>query len=145
MALTIRRTLFLVAVASAMPLLTACPKKETPQVDAAPPPPPPVPEASADLVPMEDDAGAEDAEAGPKKATGPAVPTNVLRLKQCCAALRKQAKSLGTSPEVGVILGVAAQCDALAASAGPSGNAPELGALKAAMAGKTLPPVCAGF
>jgi len=131
-------------IVSVMPLLVACPKKETPP-DAAPPPAPVVEEAAAPLVPMEDDAGGDaDAEAG-KKYTGPGVPTNVLRLKQCCAALKSQAKALGASPEAGMIMGVAAQCDTLAAQAGPSGNAPELGVLRGMMAGKTVPPVCQGF
>lgn len=141
----VRRTLFTLAIASAMPLLVACPKKETPQVDAAPPPPPVVEEAAAPLVTMDDDAGSDaDADAG-KKYTGPGVPTNILRLKQCCAALKSQAKALGASPEAGMIMGVAAQCDTLAAQAGPKGTAPELGVLRGMMAGKTIPPVCQGF
>jgi hypothetical protein len=33
----------------------------------------------------------------------------------------------------------------LVRAAGPSGTAPELGALRAALAGRNLPAVCAGF
>ena len=145
MALSFRRSLFAVAIFSALPLLVACPKKEVPQVDAAPPPP--TPEASTTvLVPMEEDAGedADAAEAG-KKATGPYVPTNVARLRQCCAALRNQAKQLGASPEAGMLTSAAAQCDAMAAQVGPGGTAPELGVLRGLLAGKTIPAACAGF
>ena len=70
---------------------------------------------------------------------------NVGRLGQCCAALATQARALGASPEGGMLLAVAAQCQALVAQAGPTGNAPELGALRAALAGRNVPAVCAGF
>jgi hypothetical protein len=147
MALSSRRALFAVAIFSAMPLLVACPKKEPPAPDAAPPPPP-QPEASTlVLTPIEDDAGA-DADAGvdaAKKATGPGVPTNVARLRQCCNQLRIQARAIPGSPEGAMLLSGAAQCDALAAQAGPGVNAPELGILKTALAGRTIPPVCQGF
>lgn len=142
MALSIHRTVFALAIFSAMPLLVACPKKEPPPTpDAAPPPPPP--EASTTvLVPLEDDAGADagdaDAEAG-KKFTGPVVPTNVARLRQCCAAIRKQAQG---APE---LVAAAASCEQIAAQAGPSGNAPELGALRGLFGNRTIPPICAGF
>ncbi len=140
------RTIFALAVFSAMPLLVACPKKEVPAVDAAPPPAPEVDAAPLVLTTLDDDAGdaADVAEAG-KKATGPGVPTNVARLKQCCNQLRIQAKALGASPEAGFLTQSAAQCDGLAAQAGPGANAPELGILKAALAGRNIPPVCAGF
>lgn len=142
-----RRTLFALAVFSAMPLLVACPKKETPVADAAPPPPPEPEASTVVLTPLEEDAGADadaDADAA-KKATGPFVPTNVARLRQCCGQLRTQAKAMGASPEAGFLISAAAQCDGLAAQAGPGANAPELGILKAALAGRNIPPVCAGF
>jgi len=147
MALSTRRTIFALAIFSAVPLLVACPKKPTPEVDAGPPPPPPEEASTTVLVPLEEDAGADadaDADAG-KKATGPYVPTNVARLKQCCGQLRTQAKALGASPEAGMLMGAAAQCDALASQAGPSGTAPELGVIKQLLAGRNIPPVCAGF
>ncbi|MBC7052009.1 hypothetical protein G6O46_23655, partial [Salmonella enterica subsp. enterica serovar Enteritidis] len=84
------------------------------------------------LTPLEDDAGADadaDADAA-KKATGPGVPTNVARLRQCCGQLRTQAKAMGASPEAGMLLAAAQQCDGLAAQAGPGANAPEPGLLK---------------
>jgi hypothetical protein len=146
MALSPRRTVFALAVFCFVPLLVACPKKDPPPPDAAPPPPPPPQEEASVLLPMEEDAGmdAADADAG-KKATGPYVPTNVARLKQCCGQLRTQAKAMGASPEAGMLTAAAAQCDAMAAQAGPSGTAPELGALKALLAGRNIPGVCAGF
>lgn len=147
MALSPRRTVFALAVFSFVPLLVACPKKDPPPLDAAPPPPPPPPQEEASvLLPMEEDAGdaGADADAG-KKATGPYVPTNVVRLRQCCAQLRTQAKAMGASPEAGMLTAAAAQCDTMAAQVGPSGTAPELGALKALLAGRNLPAVCSGF
>lgn len=67
---------------------------------------------------------------------------NVARLRQCCAALGAEAARLGNSPE---LASAAAQCMVIANAAGPSGNAPELGALRAMLAGRTIPPICAGF
>ncbi|MDB5220872.1 MAG: hypothetical protein JWO86_8799 [Myxococcaceae bacterium] len=141
-----QRTVFALAVFSAMPLLVACPKKEVPVADAAPPPAPEVDAAPLVLTTLDDDAGdAGDAADAAKKATGPGVPTNVARLRQCCGQLRTQAKALGASPEAGFLTQSAAQCDQLAAQAGPGVNAPELGILKAALAGRNIPPICAGF
>lgn len=70
---------------------------------------------------------------------------NLGRLGQCCTQLAAEAKRLGSSPEAGMLLSAAAQCTALVKAAGPSGNAPELGALRAALAGRKIPAVCAGF
>jgi hypothetical protein len=146
MALSFRRALFAVAIFSAVPLLVACPKKDPPAPDAAPPPPVAEPETGpVVLAPLEEDAGADaDADAA-KKATGPGISTNVARLRQCCGQLRIQAKALGASPEAGMLLQGASQCDALASQAGPAGNAPELGILKTVLAGRNIPPVCQGF
>ena len=145
MSLSPRRTLFALAVFSAVPLLVACPKKETP---------PPPPEAAAPVVedagttvlmPIEEDAAADaDAEAG-KKATGPGVSTNVARLKQCCNQLAIQAKAMQNTPEGGMFQQAAAQCNATAASLGPNATAPEMGAIKTLLAGRNIPPICAGF
>ncbi len=141
-----RRILFALALCSAVPLLGGCPKKETPTFDAAPPPPPPVEDVQTNLIPMEEDTGAPDAAEDVKpKYTGPAVPTNVLRLKQCCAALGAEAKRMGSSPEAGMFTQAAATCNGLAGQIGPSGNAPELGAIRGLLAGRNIPAVCAGF
>jgi len=142
-----RRIALALFLCSVVPLLAACPKKETPTVDAAPPPPPPVEDVQTNLIPMEEDAGEADADADApvKKATGPAVNTNVARLKQCCNALSAEAKRMGSSPEAGMFTAAAAQCSTLATQIGPSGNAPELGAIRGLLAGRNVPAVCAGF
>ena len=141
-----RRTVLALALCSVVPLLAACPKKETPTVDAAPPPAPPE-EQPTNLVPMEEDAGeVADADAdAPVKKLGPAVNTNVARLKQCCNALGAEAKRMGSSPEAGMFTAAAAQCNTMAGQIGPSGNAPELGAIRGLLAGRNVPAVCSGF
>ena len=96
MSASLRRSVFAAAVFSLMPRLVACPKKDPPPVDAAPPEPV-VEQDSApiQIAPLEEeDAGedaGEDADAG-KKYTGKAVNPNVARLKRCCAALSAEAK-----------------------------------------------------
>lgn len=144
----IRRSLFALAVFSAVPLLVACPKKETPQPPEAAAPEPVEAAAPTVLEPIVEDAGiedaGEDADAG-KKLTGKPVNTNVARLKQCCAQLSTQAKAMANSPEGGFFQQAAAQCNQMANSLGPSGNAPELGALKVVLAGRNIPAICAGF
>ena len=70
---------------------------------------------------------------------------NLARLKQCCNALAAEAKRLGSSPEAGMLNSAAQQCIVLVNAAGPSGTAPELGAIRTALAGRNVPAVCAGF
>ncbi len=141
----LRRSVFALAIFSAMPLLVACPKKDPPAPDAAPPPPEPDTGPTV-IAPLEEDAGTPDAdaEAGPKL-TGKPVNTNVARLKQCCAQLSSEAKRLGSSPEAGFFSSAAQQCMTMATQAGSTGNVPELGALRTLLAGRTIPPICAGF
>jgi hypothetical protein len=147
MSLSPRRSLFVLAVFSAVPLLVACPKKDEPVPPEAAPPPP-VPEAAVtELVPLEEDAGLDagaDADAG-KKLTGTGVPTNVARLKQCCNQLSVQAKAMPNTPEGGMFQQAAAQCNTMASSLGPNASAPEMGAIKMLLAGRNIPAVCAGF
>lgn len=64
------------------------------------------------------------------------------RLQQCCTALAAEAKRQGNSPE---LLTAAAHCTTLVKAAGPSGTAPELGAIRTLLAGRNIPAVCAGF
>lgn len=144
--LTPQRTALALVVASAVPFLTGCPKKETPTVDAAPPPAPPE-EVQTTLLPMEEVAVELDAgeDATVKKAAGPAVNSNVARFKQCCSALAAEAKRMGSSPEAGMFSSAATQCSAMATQVGPSGDAPELGPIRALLAGRKVPAVCAGF
>lgn len=147
MSLSMRRAAFALAVSSAVPLLAGCPEKKAAPVDAAPPPPEPVVDAAPQLlVPMgEEDAGFDaGVDAGPK-AMGPAVNTNVARLKQCCAQLATQGKAMANSPEGAMLTAAAAQCSTLATQAGPTGTAPELGTLKTILAGRNMPAICAGF
>lgn len=140
-----RRALVSLAVSCIPLLLAGCPKKDPAPIDAAPPPAP-AEDASTVLVPMEEDAGVPDTGTdAPVKYTGPAVNTNVARLKQCCAALAAEAKRMGSSPEAGMFASAAAQCSTMAAQAGPSGTAPELGALRTLLAGRTIPAVCGNF
>jgi hypothetical protein len=141
------KVVFALAVFAALPLAVACEQHHVVVSDAGL-----VATAAVDAAPAEDGYDAADAwdawdaaDAADAKKVGVGLPTNVVRLKQCCGQLRTQAKAMGASPEAGFLLGAAAQCDTIAAQAGPNGNAPELGLLKAALAGRSLPPVCAGF
>src|SRR5438046_1824219 len=114
--MSFRRALFLVICTTAVPFAIAgCPKKEPPPPQEAPPPPPPAPAPTVvELAPLTDDGGdAGDAapEAGPKKWGGPAYNANQLKIKQCCNAMRSQAKALGNSPEANMIIAVSGQCD----------------------------------
>ena len=52
---------------------------------------------------------------------------------------------MGSSPEAGMLSSAAAQCTALVTAAGPNGTAPELGAIRTALAGRNVPAICAGF
>jgi hypothetical protein len=70
---------------------------------------------------------------------------NLARLRQCCAAIGAQARTLGASPEAGLLQAAAAQCIALVNAAGPNGNAPEISVVKTMLAGRQLPAVCAGL
>src|SRR5262245_37247495 len=97
--LSARRILLAFSIAAAAPLLVACPKKEVPAAPEAAPPPAPVEAAVVDLTPIVEDAGPDVYEASAPKYTGPAVNPMVARIKQCCAAIRAQAKALGSSPE----------------------------------------------
>lgn len=72
-----------------------------------------------------------------------AAPSQFGNLAACCNALATQAKSLGASPEAGVLLSAAAQCSALAKNG--SANSPELSALKGLLAGRNVPAVCKGL
>ncbi len=134
-----------------MPLaLVGCPKKDVPVTDAAPAPTPlPLPSATeTQLTTLDDDAGdADAADAGKPKWTGPSLNANQIRAKQCCDALRKQAKSMGNSPESMNLNNAAAFCDQAAMSLGPTtgAQAPELAPMRAMLQGKPMPPICQGL
>jgi hypothetical protein len=139
--MTFRRTLSFVAVVVSFPAaLMGCPKKPAPAVeDAAPVAPPASTPEVTELAPLVEEAGA-DADAAPKKwAGGPATNPNQLKIKQCCNALRTQAKTMGNSPELNTM---AMTCDAIAAQVGPAGNAPEFAQLRAILKSVQLPGAC---
>ena len=145
------RPLTTLVIASMLPLLTAssCKKDPPAVVDAGPAPTPtPADTTPTDFQPLSDDAGADTGvDAGQKPHwTGPAQNGNVARLKVCCAQLSSQAKTLGTnSPEGGMLMQAAAQCNTIATQAGPNGNAPELGAIRLLLQGKNVPNACGNF
>jgi hypothetical protein len=140
------RALPLLAVALAVPLFTlGCPKKAPPvEVDAGPDQPDVVDAGVVQLEPLDDDSGPEAAPPAPTGHGGGGGSGNQYRIKQCCAAMRKQAAGMGASPEANILLGVAAQCDLVAQQA-VGGTAPEFGVLRQMLAGRTLPAACAGF
>jgi hypothetical protein len=143
-----RCALSLLALALAMPTFTlGCPKKTQPTpVDSAPDEPDVVDAGVVQLEPLEDDSGPEAAPPVPTGhgGGGGSASANQYRIKQCCSAMRKQAAGLGASPEANLLIGLAAQCDLVAAQA-VGGTAPEFGVLRQMIAGRTLPAPCAGL
>lgn len=145
-----RRRLLALACASAFPFVVVACKKDPPPpvVDAAPALVETV-AAPVELAPLIEDAGpdVDASDAAVKKPTGSGMNVNQSRAKQCCNALRAQAKQLGASPEAAQIQAFAATCDGLAAQLGPNAGpqAPELAPLRAMLQGKTLPAVCQGL
>jgi len=127
--------------------MSKCKKDDPPPVvvDAAPAPTPVETTPTVELQPEIPDAGEPDADAGKKPVTGAPYNANVANIRRCCAAITTQAKGLGASPEAATLLTVAAQCNAAAGALGSNPNAPELAMLKAALAGKNIPAVCAGL
>jgi hypothetical protein len=146
------RAVMFFVVTSVLPLaVVGCPDKNKGTPDTGPAPsatPTPTPTETA-LAPLVEDAGEDVVDAGPdvKKYTGPGMNTNQLRVKQCCNALRNQAKSMGTAPEAANLTSAAALCDQLAMGVGPStqGQIPELAPLRQMLQGKTIPPLCQGL
>jgi len=113
--------------------------------DAGAPPPPASTPTVTELAPLTDDGGPDaDAapEAGKKASGGGGYNTNQLKIKECCNAMRAQAKSLGSSPEGFQINALAAQCDMFASQVGPAGNAPELNQLRQILKSVKLPSAC---
>jgi hypothetical protein len=140
----------LFVVVFAMPVFhfgcSSCSKKSAPAVEEAGPPEPEVVDAGVtQLEPLEEDSGPE---------VGPPAPTgrggggggggNAAKIKQCCNAMRKQAAGMGPSPEANIVIGLAAQCDLIAAQAA-GGTAPEFGAFRQMITGRTLPAACNGL
>ena len=137
--------LFLVSLIGMGACMSKCKKDVPPPYDAGPAPTPVETAPLVELVPEIIDAGEPDADAAPKKYTGPAYNANVARIRQCCNAITGQAKTLGASPEAATLLTVAMQCNAAASALQTNPNAPELAMLKAALAGKNVPALCSGL
>jgi hypothetical protein len=140
----LRRAISFAAFALFIPAaLIGCPKKAAPVEDAgAAPPPASTPEVT-ELAPLVEEAGPDaDAEAGPRKWGGGGFNSNQLKVKECCNAMRAQAKQMGQSPEAFQITTLAAQCDAVAVQIGPAGNAPEFAQLRAILKSIKLPSAC---
>lgn len=138
--------LFLVSLIGMGACMSKCKKDPPPTVFEAGPAPTPVETAPpVQLEPEIVDAGEPDADAAPKKYTGPAYNANAARIRQCCNAITSQAKTLGASPEAATLLGVAMQCNAAAVALSTNPNAPELAMLKGALAGKNVPALCSGL
>jgi hypothetical protein len=133
--------------AMALPAVwTGCSKKpepvEEPKPEAAAPAP--TPEVT-ELAPLVDDAGFDagvDTKIVKKATGGGGGNANQLKVKQCCNAMRAEAKQLGSSPEANQITAFAMQCDMIAAQVGPQGNAPEFNQLRAVLKSIKLPAAC---
>jgi hypothetical protein len=138
----------LACVGGVLALVAACNKPQAAAVFDAGPPPVATDAAPTILVPLDDTATTVDAAvAVVKRSGGPALSSNQTRAKQCCAALRTQAKSLGSSPEANMLTTFAAQCDVVAMQIGPTsgGQAPEFATIRQLLQGHTIPSVCNGL
>jgi hypothetical protein len=140
----------LVALLVALPALQAgcssCNKKPAPVEEAGEPEAEVVDAGVTQLEPLDDDSGPETAPPGTghKGGGGSSVSGNAAKIKQCCNAMRKQAAGMGPSPEANIVIGLAAQCDLVAAQAA-GGTAPEFGAFRQMITGRTLPSACSGL
>jgi len=136
---------FLATAGSALVLTSGCEKKKPPPVEVPPPPPPPVDAGVVVLVPL-DDAGDAAPEVGPARPHGNWTPPNpnAARIRQCCNAIRGEAKKLGAAPEAAMLIGIAAQCDLLAGQV-TGGNAPEFAQVRQMLKGRTVPAACSGM
>ena len=144
------RTLATLSFMLAIPtVILGCPKKTVvADTDSGLPPPVVIDAAPTLLAPLDEDAGYDAGpDANKPKHTGGGLSTNQLRAKQCCTALRTQAKALGNSPEAQQLLSIAAMCDGVAVQIGPTsgGQAPELAPLRQILQGKSVPPLCQGL
>jgi hypothetical protein len=142
---SLKKSILAASVFLVLPVVVACGEKhKVVVVDAGPVATAPAVDAAP--LSLEEDAGVDAADAADAaKKPGVAINTNVARLRQCCGQLRTQARAMGASPEAGMLIAAAAQCDTMAAQAAPGASAPELGLLRTALAGRNVPPVCSGF
>ncbi len=142
----VRRLSFLALTLSFPVFVLGCPKKQPVVQDAGAAEAPPPSASVTEHAPLTDDGGddgAAEAEAGPKKYTGPAMNPNQRKIEACCNAMRAQAKTMGTtSPEGFQLNAAAAQCDVFAKQVGPAGNAPEFAQLRGILKSVKLPSAC---
>src|SRR5512140_3428463 len=116
------RRLFALSFLLGVPaLILGCPKKPQPvEVDAAVTPVATVDAAPTILQPLDEiDAAVDAAEAAAPVKHGTGLTTSQTRAKQCCNALRGQAKAMGNSPEAQQLLSIAQVCDGIALGIGP--------------------------
>ena len=142
------RPLFVVGFGMILPLLAGCPKKHEDSPDAGPVAVAVVPDAAPvvlDLADAPDAAEAMVMDAGPAHHAATGVSGNAARIKQCCHAIRADAKGMGSSPEANILIGIATQCDMAAAQSGASGTAPEMAVVRNMLHGRNLPALCAGL
>jgi hypothetical protein len=141
------RPLFVVGFGMILPLLAGCPKKHEDAPDAAPVAVVAPPDAAPVVLDLADppDAAVAEIDAGPVHHAGTGVGGNAARIKQCCRAIRGEAKALGASPEANIMIGVAAQCEMAASQSGASGTAPEMAVVRNMLRGRNLPALCAGL
>jgi len=139
----------LVAVVAATSLLafgcSSCKKPPPPAEEAAAPEPEVVDAGVTQLEPLDEDSGPETGPAAPARhGGGTGGGGNAAKIRQCCNAMRKQASGMGPSPEANIVIQLAAQCDLIAAQAA-GGTAPEFGAFRQMITGRTLPAACNGL
>jgi hypothetical protein len=124
-----------------------CPKKTPPPAADLDAGAPEVVDAGVTVLePLDEDTGVDTGPPTPppRRGSGGGGGTNAARIRQCCSAMRKQAANMGASPEANIVIGLAAQCDMLAAQAA-GGTAPEFGAFRQMISGRTLPAACSGL
>jgi hypothetical protein len=139
---------FLVYGAGCAAVIAGCPKSTPPMDEAGAPPDssigaPPVTELSPLVDDAGDDADAAEAVAPKKPAVRAGYTANQVKIRECCSAMRKQAKQWGeSSPEGFQLMTLAAQCDTVAEQLGPHGTAPELSQMRELLKSLRLPAAC---
>jgi len=124
---------------------SSCKKEPPPPIDLGPPPAP-ADAGIVQLTPLED-AGMDSGVDAPPAKHGTWTPPNpnAARIRQCCNAIRHEAKNLGASPEATLMVGVAAQCDLIATQVTSNGSAPEFAQVRAMLKGRVIPAACSGM
>ncbi len=130
-----------------LPGCSSCKKEPPPApVDLTPAATAPPDAGVVEIKPLDDAGDAAPEPSGPARPRTPSTPSNpnVARIKQCCNAIRHEAKNLGAAPEATMMIGIAAQCDLVALQIG-GGSAPEFGQVRQMLKGHTVPAACSGM